>query len=98
MTGRNQQNVFALSEDSDHPWHLFIQLVTKDPSVLYHGGESGDFRGLKNGGFLSNPLDSVKTLFDISINTHQIGMGFEADPGKKKATCPSLATFRQRSG
>ena len=43
-----------------------------------HGGESQDFRGLKNGGFLSNPLDSGKTLFDITVNTGQIGMGFEA--------------------
>ena len=40
---------------------------------------------IKNGVFLSNPLDSGKTLFDISVNTDQIGMGFEADtPGERK--------------
>ena len=38
---------------------------------------------LKNGGFLSKPLDSGKTFFDFSVNTDQICMGFEADtPGK----------------
>ena len=38
---------------------------------------------LKNGGFLSNPLDLDKALFDISVNTVQIGMGFEGNaPGK----------------
>ena len=44
-----------------------------------HGGESYDFRILKNGGFLSKPLDSGKTFFDIYVNTDQIGMGFETD-------------------
>ena len=34
-----------------------------------HSGESCDFRILKNGGFLSQPLDSGKTFFDISVNT-----------------------------
>ena len=48
-------------------------------SLSFHGGESRDFRGLKNGGFLSKPLDSGKTFFDSSVNTDQIGMGFEAD-------------------
>ena len=40
--------------------------------------ESRDFR-VKNGGFLSKPLDSGKTLLDISANTGQIYMGFEAE-------------------
>ena len=44
-----------------------------------HGGESCEFSMLKNGGFLSKPLDSGKTFFDTSINTDRIGMGFEAD-------------------
>ena len=47
--------------------------------------QSRDFRGLKNGGFLSKSLDSGKTLFDISVNIDQIDMGFEADTmGKRK--------------
>ena len=49
----------------------------------WQGGESPDFRGLKNGRFLSKPVDSGKLFFDISVDTDQIGMGFEADtPGK----------------
>ena len=46
---------------------------------LVQGGESRVFRILKNGGFLSKSLYSGKTFFDISVNTDQIGMGFEAD-------------------
>ena len=49
---------------------------------------------IKNDGFLSSPLDSGKTLFEISVNTDQIGTGFEADTREKE----SLATFIQRSG
>ena len=51
---------------------------------IQHGGESCDFRGLKNGGFLSNPLDSGKfSLIFLLIMHGQIGMEFEADiPGK----------------
>ena len=37
----------------------------------------------KNGGFLSKPLDLGKTFFDISVNTDQISMGFEADTREK---------------
>ena len=50
-----------------------------------NGGESHDFRILKNGGLLSKPLDSGKTFSDIYVNTDQIDMGFKfkADtPGK----------------
>ena len=42
-----------------------------------------DFRILKNGGFLSKPLVSGKTFLDISVNTDQICMGFEADTPEK---------------
>ena len=45
-----------------------------------HSGESRDFRGFKNNRFLSNPLDSGKTLVDISVNTDQIGMGLKQIP------------------
>ena len=34
---------------------------------------------IKNGGYLSKPLDSGKTFFDISVNIDQIGMVFEAE-------------------
>ena len=48
---------------------------------------------------LKSPVDSGKTFFYISVNTGQIGMGFEADtPEKMTPTCPTYATFRQRSG
>ena len=40
---------------------------------------------IKNGGFLSNHLVSGRTLFNISVNTYQIGMRFEEDTsGKRK--------------
>ena len=48
-----------------------------------HGEQSLDLKILKNGGFLSKPLDSGKTFFDISVSTDQIGMGFEADSPEK---------------
>ena len=32
---------------------------------------------------MSKPLESGKTFFDISVNTDQIGMGFEADTPEK---------------
>ena len=50
---------------------------------IAHGNESRDFRILKNGGFLSQPHNSGKTFFDISVNTDQIGIGFEADTLEK---------------
>ena len=60
---------------------LDMKGVTK--TLLRHGGELCDFRGLKNGGYLSKPVDSGKTFFDISVHTGQICMGFEAHtPGK----------------
>ena len=39
---------------------------------------------------IENPFDSGKTYFDISVNTDQIGMGFEADTPEKMT-----ATFRR---
>ena len=36
-------------------------------------------RGVKNGGYLSKPLDSGNTFFNISYNADQVGMGFESD-------------------
>ena len=57
--------------------------VLVEQQLQIHGVESRDLRILKNGGLLSKPLDSGKTLFDISVNTDQIGMGFITDtPGK----------------
>ena len=63
-----------------------LGFIPSKESSLCHREESRDFRGLKNGGFLSTPLPhSGKTFFDISVNTDQIGMGFEADtPGERK--------------
>ena len=50
-------------------------------------------RGLRNGGFLSNPLNSGKTLFDISVNTDQIGMGFEAESCEKETIMTIFSNF-----
>ena len=49
---------------------------------------------------IEKTVDSGKTFFDISFNTGQICMGFQADTPEKKmtATCPSYATFGQSSG
>ena len=43
-------------------------------------------------------LDSDKTFFNISINTGQICMGFEADtPKRMTAAYPLYATYGERS-
>ena len=55
-----------------------------------HGGESRDFRVLKMADTIEKKPSIQILFFDISVNTDQIGMGFEADT-------PS-ATFGQRSG
>ena len=47
-----------------------------------HSGESCDFRGLKMADSCPNPSIQVR-LFDISVNTDQIVMGFEADTQEK---------------
>ena len=50
---------------------------------IFQSGEPRDFTILKTGGFLLKPLDSGKTFFDITANTDEICMGFEAvTPGK----------------
>ena len=64
---------------------------------VYQGGESHDFRGLKNGGFLSKSVDSGKAFFDISVNTNQIGVGFKADSSKNDSNMFILASFGLRS-
>ena len=62
----------------------FLLRVCEQPRL------SRDLTILKDGCFLSKPLDSGKTFFDISFITEQIGMGFEAaTPEKMKGTCPS---------
>ena len=44
---------------------------------------TSDFRILENGGVLSKPHDSGKTFFYFSVNTDQIGTGFEVDTPEK---------------
>ena len=46
---------------------------------LNHGGESRDFKTKQWRKPLKKNVDSGKTFFDISINTGQIHMGFEAE-------------------
>ena len=48
-----------------------------------HGGESCDFKTTTMADTNENPIDSGKTFFDISVNTDQIGMGYEADIPEK---------------
>ena len=53
---------------------------------LVRGGELRDYRVL---------VDSGNTFFDISVNTDQIGMGFEADFSKNESNMSILATSRK---
>ena len=65
---------------------LLIPIITL---VILHVGESPDFRGLKMADTCSG-----KTFFDISVNTDQMGIGFEADaPKKNESNMSILATF-----
>ena len=68
----------ALPEQS-----LFVLLQWADDAFLvniYHGaGESCDFKTTTMADTIEKPVDSGKTFFDISINTDQIGIGFEAN-------------------
>ena len=43
-------------------------------------------------------LHTGKSFFDISVNTNQIGMGFEADTLENESNMSILAIFGQRSG
>ena len=65
-------------------------------TVILHGGESRDFR-LKNGGFLTNPHDTGKTLFDISINTDQIGMVLKQIPREKESNMSIFSDFQTKT-
>ena len=59
-----------------------------------HGGESHDFKTTM-ADTIEKPFDSGKTFFDISVNTGQICMGFDADTLEKMtATWPLYATFK----
>ena len=79
-----------------------VLLIPTIALLILHGGESPYFRGLKMADTCQNPVNSGKTFCDISVNTDQIGMGFEADTSKKKKKNESnmsiLATFGKRSG
>ena len=41
-------------------------------------------------------LDSGKTLFDIFVNTDQIGMGFKADTPRKRSNMPIFSDFQTK--
>ena len=45
---------------------------------------------------LKNPVNSDKTFFDISVNTGQIGMGFEADTQKNDSNMPNVCDFQTK--
>ena len=47
--------------------------------AYYHGEESSDFITTTMADTNERNVDSAKTFFDISVNTVQICMGFEAD-------------------
>ena len=48
-----------------------------------HGGESSEFKTTTMADTIEKPFDSGKTFFDISVNTGQICMGFEANTLEK---------------
>ena len=50
----------------------------------------------KNGRYLSMPLGSGKTFFDISINTDKISMGIEAYTLENDSNMPILSDFRTK--
>ena len=52
-------------------------------SVTNLSGESCDFKTTTMADTIEKTVNSGKTLFDISVNTGQICMGFEADTPEK---------------
>ena len=52
-------------------------------SVTNHGGESRNLKTTTMAETIEKTVDSGKTLFDISVDTGQICMGFEADTPEK---------------
>ena len=62
----------------------------------YHGGEPRAFRGLKMADTCQDPSIQER-LFNISVNTDQIGMGFEADtPEKNESNMSIFSDFRTK--
>ena len=45
---------------------------------------------------MSKPLDSGKTFFEISVNTDQIGMGFEADTPKNEINMSIFSDYQKK--
>ena len=55
-------------------WQIASNNVVLTSMRRHRGGELRDFRILRNNRFLSKPVDSGLTFFDISVNTYQICM------------------------
>ena len=52
-------------------------------AIYYHDRESRDFKTITTSYTIEKPVDSGETFVDISVNTGQICMGFEADTPEK---------------
>ena len=63
-----------------------LDLLVPDSPVsgtVLQSRESCDFKTTTMADITETPIDSGQTFFDFSVNTDQIGMGFEADSPEK---------------
>ena len=74
----------------------FIAYACFKITLLNHCGESHDIKILKNGRFLSKPLDSGKSFIDISVNTGQICMGFETGTSENCSNMPIFSDIQTK--
>ena len=51
---------------------------------------------IKSGKFLSKPIDSGETFFDISLNTDQIGMGLTQILQKNESNLSIFSDFQTK--
>ena len=84
----DQNGIFYLQEQQTSSEDNKYVKIQRKPSVLLHSNNSErprscDFKTTTKVDTIENPVDSGKTFFDISVNTGQICMGFEADTPEK---------------
>ena len=58
---------------------------------MKHGRESRDFKTTTMADTIEKTDDSCKTVFDISVNTGQICMGFKVEKWQQQAHCRRLS-------
>ena len=64
--------------------------------TFYHGGNHVTSKQQQWRVPLKNPIDSGKIFFDISVNTGQICMIFEADTTENISNMPMVCDFRTK--